>query len=760
MPNRPEWAMDALLQLIDRLRTLNQIARLANEPLPLEDLLSRIAQEAVTLLRGDRGAIALMAESGDHLRVVAEYNPIGTPSGLGVTIPIPGNPSMAWILRERRPLAIADVAGDPILGPVGPVLQAMGIRSLVIVPMFVGDRLVGTLGIDSVRQPRVFTEDELQLAEMVAAQVAGAVERARLLEEARRRAAYLEALHTILEEATEARDVKRLLEGALSRLRAVLQVPMGGIWLEGHAVLQGLPEAFGPQSARAAREAGLGIGEVLAVADWEALPADHPLRPMQALMAQFQIRSSLTVPLLHEGKQIGGLSVAAPAPRVWRPEEVALVQTVSRELGALAERLRLLETAQAQATRLHVLYQTAQALARLQSLPALMDQALQEILEHLPADDASIHGVDPEQPEALRLLACRGFSAIPYLTRGVDAETITGRVAAMGIPLWVEDCAHYPYPPATQQMILQEGFQSHAALPLRYGAETLGVLNILWRRRRSLDAETRNLLETLADLLAAGLHSAQLLEQTQRQAQELAALNRALSETLRLREEMIQNVSHELRTPLAVAMGYMELLADGALGPLNPEQQEAIAVSRERLKELHRYVELLLTLQTARTGGIVRIPVDLKRLVEEILRRWRARLDPQRHILETYLPPSEVWLLGDPQGLVQAIGEILDNAVKFSPEGGKIQVTLTAEGGQVVLRIRDEGIGIPPQHLARIGEPFYQVEGGTTRRFQGMGIGLAVARAVVEAHGGRLQVRPHPPRGTEVALVLPLARPE
>ncbi len=760
MPDRSEWAIDALLQLIDRLRILNRIARLANEPLPLEDLLSRITQEAVTLLRGDRGAIALMAESGDHLRVVAEYNPIGTPSGLGVTIPISGNPSMEWILRERRPLAIADVAGGPILGPMGPVLQAMGIRSLVIVPMFVGDRLIGTMGIDSVRQPRVFTEDELQLAETIAAQVAGAVERARLLEEARRRATYLEALHAILEEATKARDVKSLLEGALSHVRAVLQVPMGGIWLRGHAALQGLPEAFGPQIARVAREAGLEIMEVFAVADWAALPEGHPLRPLQALMEQFQIRSSLTVPLLHEGKRIGGLSVAAPAPRVWRPEEVALMQTVGQKLGPLVERLQLLETAQAQATRLHVLYETARALTRLQSLPALMDQAIREILEHLPADAAAVHRVDPEQPEILQLLAYHGFSPLSRLDRGRDAETITGRVAAAGIPLWVEDCAHYPYPPATRQIIMQEGFQSHAALPLRYGGELLGVLNILWRRRRAFDAETRDLLEALADLLAAGLHSAQLLERTQRQAQELEALNRALSETLRLREEMIQNVSHELRTPLTVAMGYMELLADGALGPLNPEQQEAIAVSRERLKELHRYVELLLTLQTVRAEGIARIPMDLKRLVEEILRRWRARLDPKRHILEARLPDEGVWLLGDPQGLVQAIGEILDNAVKFSPEGGKIQIALTTEGGQAVFRIRDEGIGIPPQHLARIGEPFYQVNGGTTRRFPGMGIGLTVARAVVEAHGGRLQVRPHPPRGTEVTLVLPLARPE
>jgi signal transduction histidine kinase len=128
------------------------------------------------------------------------------------------------------------------------------------------------------------------------------------------------------------------------------------------------------------------------------------------------------------------------------------------------------------------------------------------------------------------------------------------------------------------------------------------VLNVFWRRPRALDLEIRDLLQSLADLLATGLHRAQLLERARREAAERAALNRALGEALRLREEMIQNVSHELRTPLTVAMGYLELLTEGALGPLNAAQREAVEISRGRLQELHRYVELLLTMQVARAG--------------------------------------------------------------------------------------------------------------------------------------------------------------
>ena len=754
-------ALERLQRQYRQLHDLSRIAQLANQPLPLGELLNRITEEIVALLEGDRGAIALMAESSDHLRVVAEYNPIGTPSGLGVTIPIPGNPSMAWILQNRRPLPIADVASDPLLGPVQPILHAMGIRSLLIVPLVVEDRVIGTLGIDSVRQPRIFTPEEIRLAETVAAQVAGAIERARLLEAAQRRAVHLETLHGILREATEAQDLGALMDQVLSRLRALLNVPIGAIWLEGQAILHGLPEEFGLQSAAIARQAGLKPQEPLAVPDWAALPPDHPLQAMRNAMARFEIRSSLTVPLLRGAQRVGGLSLAAREPRSWQPEEIALLEAVGKELGAVAERLQLLQSRQAQTTRLHVLCQTARALAELQDLPTLLGQAVEEILTHLPADGANIYVTDEEDPDQLRVVVERGFTAIPAIRISAreDEETITSRVARRGEPLWVEDCARYPYPPATRQIIERERIRSHAALPLWRGSEWVGVLHVIWRTPQTFDAETRELLQSLADLLATGIQSARLLQRTQRQAQELAALNRALHEALRLREEMIQNVSHELRTPLAVAMDYLELLAEGALGPLNPEQREAITISRERLGELHRYVELLLTLQVTRAGELARIPLDLKQLVQEILHRWKTQLDPGRYRVVARLPAEEVWLIGDPEGLIRAIGEVLDNAVKFSPRGGTIEIALEVEGSQVHLRVRDEGIGIPMEQMERIGQPFYQVEGGTTRRFGGMGIGLAVARAVIEAHGGKLHIRPRAPQGTEVLLTLPRVQP-
>ncbi len=581
----------------EELAFLNRLALQANRASDLHELLNTAIRELVTVLRADRGAIALIAASGDHLVVTAEYNPLDTPSGLRERIPIEGNPSMAWILQEQQPLAIEDIATDPRIAPVRSLLERVQVRSLLIVPLWMGDWIVGTLGIDHVRECHSFT-----------------------------------------------------------------------------------------------------------------------------------------------------------------PEEIRLAETTAHQLADALKRFRMIHILQAQADRLHVLYQTAQALAELQDLPTLLSRALEEILAHLPADGASVYVTEERNPEQLRVIVEKGYSATPVIQASAQAaeETITGWVAARGEPLWVEDCACYPYPLASRQIIEREGIQSHAALPLQRGEERLGVLHVIWRTRQMFDPETRDLLKSLADLLAAGISNARLVEALRETVAQREALNRALEEALAAREQMIQNVSHELRTPLSVAMGYLDLLLDGAFGPLAPDQQEALRASRNRLGELHRYVELLLTLQIARGGRFPRQPMDLRQLIQTVARIVQLRLDPEKHRLELNLPSRAAWLVGEAEGLARAIGELLDNAVKFSPDGGQIEMELRIEGGVARIIVRDEGVGIPEEVVGRMGEPFYQVDGGTTRRFGGMGIGLAVARAVAEAHGGRLWVRPRSPRGTEAILELPL----
>jgi signal transduction histidine kinase len=206
---------------------------------------------------------------------------------------------------------------------------------------------------------------------------------------------------------------------------------------------------------------------------------------------------------------------------------------------------------------------------------------------------------------------------------------------------------------------------------LKHEGEILGSLAIAWEKPAVFDVDTREFLFRVAALLTTGVLNERLWRQLERRARELESLTESLQQALKLREQMIQNVSHELRTPLAILQGYIELMREEALGPLTSEQREALEVMQERLNGLIRYVELLLTLQEIQAGARSLNILDLRELVREACRAYQSRLDPQRHALRVHLPDHPVWVMGEGERLLLTLTELLENAVKFSPAGGR-----------------------------------------------------------------------------------------
>ncbi|PKO20385.1 MAG: hypothetical protein CVU38_20395 [Chloroflexi bacterium HGW-Chloroflexi-1] len=230
---------------------------------------------------------------------------------------------------------------------------------------------------------------------------------------------------------------------------------------------------------------------------------------------------------------------------------------------------------------------------------------------------------------------------------------------------------------------------------------------------------------------------------------------------------MIQNVSHELRTPLTTISGYVELLGEAGLGPLTAEQAQALEVMRRQVRQLYFMVNRFLTLQTIDAGGLQKIEVEPGLLLCQAVeaRQARAAVTGIRVDLEVSadVPQLEV----DVDLMNQVLDNLLDNAVKFSPNGGVVRVRARLEQSaslqerQVLISIADPGIGIPPDKLAQMFERFYQADGSTTRRFGGAGIGLALCRKIVEAHGGRIWAESEGEgRGSTFYVALPGSAPE
>ncbi len=228
----------------------------------------------------------------------------------------------------------------------------------------------------------------------------------------------------------------------------------------------------------------------------------------------------------------------------------------------------------------------------------------------------------------------------------------------------------------------------------------------------------------------------------EKEAEEsLRETNEALELALVAKQEMLQNVSHELRTPLTLILGYTALLADDGLGPLTNEQQEALEVLTSQSQQLHHMIDRLLLLQSLDQKKVRARACHLPTLLQGFLLSWHAHAQQQGiHLVWDATGEDIPEVPVDPDLLEQVINNLLNNAIKFSPAGSTVRVRVWATPQEACISIADQGIGIAPENQKSIFERFYQVDGGSTRRAGGVGIGLALCKEIVQAHAGRLWV--------------------
>jgi CheY-like chemotaxis protein/nitrogen-specific signal transduction histidine kinase len=224
-----------------------------------------------------------------------------------------------------------------------------------------------------------------------------------------------------------------------------------------------------------------------------------------------------------------------------------------------------------------------------------------------------------------------------------------------------------------------------------------------------------------------------------------------------LQSMFIRNVQHELRTPLAIIQGYVEVLHAGDLGPLATRQQNALCLVMDHVHELWTMVERITTLMAVAAHATAALPTRLDEIAEALADGRRTTAEEAGLVLEMCLEPDLPTVVGDPYQMYQAIDCLLENAIKFTPEGGQVQVQVYAELTWVCLAVTDSGIGMTPDDVERVlTRHFFQVDGSTTRRNRGFGLGLTLVRAIVEEHGGRLEVISQLGQGSRFTIKLPL----
>ncbi|MBK9051668.1 MAG: PAS domain S-box protein [Chloroflexi bacterium] len=223
----------------------------------------------------------------------------------------------------------------------------------------------------------------------------------------------------------------------------------------------------------------------------------------------------------------------------------------------------------------------------------------------------------------------------------------------------------------------------------------------------------------------------------------------------RLKSEFIQNVSHELRTPLTVAMGYVDLVADGIVGELSHTQHAMLQSAQNRLYALYQIVMDLTTLSVLEQKNKNDDPTNLGELVVDVVADFQALAQQKSICLNAEIDTDVPLIRGNSIHLWQMLENLLSNALKFTPEAGSVVVRLQQTDTHIILEMADTGIGIASDQFERIFERFYQVDGSMTRRYGGTGLGLALVRQIAEARCGRVAVESQPGQGSTFRVSFP-----
>ena len=241
-------------------------------------------------------------------------------------------------------------------------------------------------------------------------------------------------------------------------------------------------------------------------------------------------------------------------------------------------------------------------------------------------------------------------------------------------------------------------------------------------------------------------------------ARELEIANEELRMHGQARDSFLSNVSHELRTPLSTINGYIEMLLSGSLGEMPGTQLSALKVMERNASRLVGLINEMIEFSRMEIRGI-KLRVSLfnpAKLLQEALSSIKPQAVAKDLVTSMYIPESFPPIWADRERLIQVLGILLSNAVKFSKQGGMIQVQISEpESHTLSIAVRDTGIGIDPKYHARVFDKFFQVDASISRRYEGTGIGLSIAKNIVEAHGGQLNLESEPGQGSTFSIVLP-----
>lgn len=674
----------------------------------LTTALTQVCAETAYFFKAQQAAFALLNAEHTQAEIITEYHQDGRPSALGVHIPVAGNPSMQYILEHKIPLAISDAQTSPLLAPIHELMRQREVFSIMIVPIVLGDRVAGTLGID-ILERREFDQLDVTLMQNVARQVAQSLERISLYSATQQHAEQMAQLAELGRELNRPFTVEEVLIGigqgamALGQANRAAILLSDGDWDAMCAWQQGL-------SPQCIRDLEANYGEITAawrsddlnpifLAAEAASDADEHLDSVC-----WQITCSLALwPLVYERRVVACLACFYDDPESRQRDQFEVMTAFTRQAAVALQNAKLFE-------------ERLDLLAKTQEQARQMQQIMDTVPEGVILLDTQ-NRIQLANPAAWEYLGC--------LASGVQASEVL--LALSGRP--IETILK---PRAEPWLVIE------AEPPAAFVCEVAA---------RPLENETARLgwVLVIRDITQERENQARIQMQ-----ERLATVG-----------QLAAGIAHDFNNIMAAIVVYADLLAtEPRLSQAGQNRLNTIQKQVQRATSLIRQI-----LDFSRRSIMEQSELDLLPLIKEV-DRLLARVLPENMHLELTYQPGEYWLKADPTRLQQVFMNLALNARDAMPDGGKLHFTLQrllitpemplplpdlAPGDWILLEVRDEGIGIDPEIMPHIFDPFF-----TTKPVgKGTGLGLAQVYGIIKQHGGSIGVTSQVGEGTAFMLYLP-----
>jgi signal transduction histidine kinase len=394
------------------------------------------------------------------------------------------------------------------------------------------------------------------------------------------------------------------------------------------------------------------------------------------------------------------------------------------------------------------LLEVVRGLTTAPDLDSFLQTIIAEASEMTNSEFASILEYD-EAAEELRFLSIQWIHREALRPVGVPLDgSAAGWVFRKGQPLIIQDTRvdkrHFKVP----DQVSRFHTRSLAAVPLIVHGEVIGVLEALNKKDDAhYTEEDLTILATLGALAAQAMRNTELERKVRVVRVELAELER-------LKTDFIAIASHELRTPLGLILGHATFLRE-LVGEEYAEQLDTIIRNAIRLKEI---VENLSDVDNVQTGAarVRSHKVSMTRIAEDVILTFQDEANSKNITLTADVGNSPFYVDADGVKIGIALSNLIKNAIQFTNPGGYVTVKVEEDSGYLKVAVVDDGIGIPARDVARVFERFFQVEEHLTRHYGGMGLGLSVAKAMIDLHGGRIWAESEVGRGSTFTFLLPI----